>query len=327
MHFTMRVIAMLLVLMCGLAWAREGAPKFTLTLPPDATPETMTVVYGVYDSKGWLTPLTITTQKGVLTYRLNVPTDVARVKLLIHRPGYRIVAAEIGKKDQAKSFTPQFIPLREQTAHLRLVNFSGKPIPDEHLSLHAPAWDEMTFFGFGGTINDYQGASIPVTIDAHGEAQVKLPAWSDDPYYQQYLKTTPTFAPITPPGQHWVYLPEAISALPDYPDAIVITKRFNATLTMRISNAYLKRQGIARKLGESLDDQHAVITLYNPTDRNGLTMHRIKDAFTEELPPGTYNIGLQVSTTQANGSRIIREFSVQKGVMLKEKEARTIRVE
>ncbi|MHB0938688.1 MAG: Ig-like domain-containing protein [Armatimonadota bacterium] len=318
MRYEYRLTMLALILLIGIT--AQAAINFQIVLPREAIPEDMTILCGRYGNGLGLSP--VDTQKGVNTYTVKLLDNVQRVKLLIHQPGYQIVAAEIEKRDFGKPFTPKLIPLGNHTVHLRLLDTKGNPVPGEQLTI-MDDWDSMQYFGYaGGMVFSRKRASVKVTTDQNGEATVILPAWIDDPYYASVIREAPFFS--VPTNGEWDYLPARIQAQHEYPDPVVITKQYHAKLTVRFDTAFIARHGLQKILGDSFGDGRAIVVIQDPANRTTQTMRHTDGSFTVILHPGTFSLGIEIVNKDANGKSRIRYIPLLKELTLKEKEERVI---
>lgn len=322
-----RLTVLAFLLCCVSFTAVQAATNFNLILPAECKPAETTVLCGNYGHGLALSQ--IATKKDVFAYTVSMPDYTQKLKLLIHQSGYRIVAVEIDKADLSKPFTPTFIPLRSNTLHVRLVDSGGKPILGEQLTIAGGDWNEMTYFGYAnGMVFGMKNAGSVVVTDNKGEALVMLPAWVEDPYYMRFLKKIPTFHVVSPmptgASAKWNYLPAEMQAQHEYPDPLVITKLYRASLTVRFDPAYLARQGLQGLFGKPGGKDHAIVVIQDPDHRTTLTMYYAGGVFTERLQPGIYSLGIEVFNEVDKSKPHIRYIALNKDFVLKEKEQREI---
>src|ERR1043166_8258484 len=236
----------ILVLISGTFGANaDPAAALQIRIPPEADPASLTLICGVYGNR--LTVQQLETKSGHYDYTIQLDDKARSVRLLVYRPGFKMITGEMdaGDVQSSQPFVPHFERLQIVPLQIALLDSRGKPIAGEKLTLrHQLATHE--YFGYSDGIS-WEAALATGTTDDHGQLNIELPSLSDDPYFAKYDVSSLTVSQSerrSPARDDCDFRPSQLPVLRQYEERLVITKILRARLSGRIEDSFLERNQI-----------------------------------------------------------------------------------
>jgi beta-lactamase regulating signal transducer with metallopeptidase domain len=306
---------------------------FSIRLPRDVYPERATVFYSLASSGRM--PELLRTMPDVFDYAIDVGT--ARVlKLLIVVPGYQVVAVELSgsQLDAPTPYMPPLVPSAPVTISGTLVDSSGRPVRGYGLELGYKFLETVAYF-----CNCMLDGSVPsmsigrTRTDDAGAFSFMVPNVREDPFFRQYSKSAGSFfLSSTAHGRLDLFddtlrpslftAKVLIGARP-----LVVAHVDHGALSGHLARAILRQSGLDDDLGHYRfnitpgPDHRPLLELSAETSSpaNGFVgysaMLQPDGSFEAELPPGTYDLQLRISTY---GGASTRSIPIGKDVIVRE---------
>ena len=310
------------VLAVAAAPSPPSSPAVHVFIPPDMDAGNLRIGVGIYgqglqtgDQPG---------EEGVHEYSIPCATSDT-VKLFAYLPGYRI--EHIDHLRAGDSWSPAFEPLPSATLEGKFVDTSGNPLPGETLVLTYCMDEAASFFG-------YSDGGVPVLPVAtaqtrdDGTFQVLVPALESDPFFGNPPFPEPRrmldvgLAPVQPRWQTpWVLAPAHVPLQNDPAAPLVIQRVGKGTLRGRISEEFLRRNGITgvvREGGWPEEETGCRLELSAASGAAGAHWNcdlKPDLSFSAILPPGRYDLQL---SEMKRGYLLHQAVPVKTGVVLEE---------
>jgi hypothetical protein len=321
------IVLLFVVALCAGALAEDGL-VLHVKVPPEIDPDRMLVLFAQYGQG--LTLGQARREKGEADFTLRIGEYTTAVKLLIYYPGCKLATAEIARADMGEPFTPVFEKLPTTPLTLKLTLSDGTPLAGRKVSLKQSIPDRA-YFGSDWMVLFYNACDVASgTTDRSGCVTVQVPRLLDDPIFAG-LKLSPGFDLRLDEdvlrAVAYDLVPTSIPAQTSYPTPTTVKLIYQARISGKVEESFLKRNSIDVPVGQSVQPGgHPVHSIWFQAQHKGGGQGvavQADGSFAMPIPPGTYDLLIEVRRSPGTH---LETFPVRKGFVLGEKERKEITV-
>jgi hypothetical protein len=329
MPLAFRLAALLVVCVSATTGRAQGPETLTIEFPAAVSPTTVSVWY--LPPPGQAFPVT-GARPSNRTYTIPV-AGALPLRVLIHVPGYQLVAREFEAAEMTGTFIPPLIPLGNAPLHGRLVTSSGQPLRDTPIRLSYDLVEAMAFFGYMDGPSSVLELAHTRTAD-DGGFELSIPLSISDPFFQRYSRPDSQGFRLWSSERPFFWddtlRPFAFGFQTTFVRPFVVVKSRRGNLAGRIGPAFLHEHDLPLDLGPHLDDQRMHPTLRIRLDASPSSaplegprviaynaMLGADGTFAVDLPPGMYDLTLSIL---GPGGILQRRVVVDRGVQVPEGE-------